>query len=49
MKKKISQEGYINPKLITYKWKEHLSGKKNWQYDLWNILMFQAWKDENNN
>ena len=23
--------------------------KKNWQYDLWNILMFQAWKDENNN
>ena len=47
--KKISQEGYINPKLITYKWKEHLSGKKNWQYDLWNILMFQAWKDENNN
>ena len=47
--KKISQEGYINPKLITYKWKEHLSGKKNWQYDLWNVLMFQAWNDENKN
>lgn len=24
-------------------WKEHLSGKFNHQYELWNILMFQQW------
>ena len=46
--KRLSQEGYFNPKLIRDKWKEHLSNKKNWQYDLWNILMFQAWIDSNN-
>ena len=46
--KKLSQEGYFNTKLIRDKWKEHLSNKNNWQYDLWNVLMFQAWIDSNN-
>ena len=46
--KRLLQEGYFNPKLIRDKWTEHLSGKKNWQHDLWSILMFQAWIDENN-
>jgi asparagine synthase (glutamine-hydrolysing) len=46
--KRLKQEGYFNPKLIRDKWTEHLSGKKNWQYDLWDVLMFQAWIEENN-
>ena len=24
-------------------WIEHVSGKLNWQYHLWSVLMFQAW------
>lgn len=40
---KLRQEGYLNADIIRKKWNEHLSGKKNWQYHLWNILMFQAW------
>jgi asparagine synthase (glutamine-hydrolysing) len=46
--KRLSEEGYFNPKLIRDKWTEHLSGKKNWQHHLWDILMFQAWIDANN-
>ena len=46
--KRLTQEGYFNPKLIRIKWQEHLSNKYNWQYDLWNVLMFQAWIDSNN-
>ena len=46
--KRLTQEGYFNPKLIREKWEEHLSGKKNWQHELWSILMFQAWIDANN-
>lgn len=46
--KRLQQEGYFNPKLIRDKWSEHLNGKKNWQYDLWDVLMFQAWIDANN-
>jgi asparagine synthase (glutamine-hydrolysing) len=46
--KRLKQERYFNPELIRDKWAEHLSGRKNWQHDLWDILMFQAWIDENN-
>lgn len=41
--KRLRQEGYFHPAPIRTMWLEHLSGKKNWQYHLWNILMFQAW------
>lgn len=40
---KLQQQGFFKPKPIRQKWEEHLSGKRNWQYYLWNILMFQAW------
>lgn len=43
----LRHEGYFNSELIKNKWKEHLTGKKNWQYDLWDVLMFQAWINEN--
>lgn len=39
----MHQEGYLNPSPIQKKWKAHLSGNRNWQYQLWDILMFQAW------
>ncbi|MDB9936372.1 asparagine synthase (glutamine-hydrolyzing) [Candidatus Pelagibacter sp.] len=44
---RLRQEGYLNADLIHNKWKEHLSEKKNWQYHLWDVLMFQAWYDTN--
>ncbi len=41
--KKLQQQGFLNPSLIHEKWKQHLSGKANWQYLLWDVLMFQSW------
>jgi asparagine synthase (glutamine-hydrolysing) len=46
--KRLNEEGYFNTKLIRDKWTEHLSGKRNWQHHLWDILMSQAWIDANN-
>ncbi len=46
-KKRIKEEGYLDESIIRSRWNEHLSGKRNWQYQLWIVLMFQSWLDEN--
>lgn len=42
----IKSEGYLNYDAIKKKFDEHLSGKRNWQYLLWNVLIFQSWLKE---
>ena len=43
---RLKQEGYFYPNPIRKKWEEHISGRHNWQNHLWDILMFQAWLEE---
>ena len=43
---RILHEGYLDPAPIHQMWSEHISGRRNWQYHLWDVLMFQAWLDE---
>lgn len=40
---RLAREGYLRPEPVARLWREHLSGKRDWQYHLWNVLMFQLW------
>jgi asparagine synthase (glutamine-hydrolysing) len=43
---RLRREGYFHPAPILKMWTEHLSGRRNWMAQLWNVLMFQAWLEE---
>jgi len=43
--KRLADEGFFDPAMVREKWAQHLSGRVNHQYLLWDVLMFQAWKD----
>jgi asparagine synthase (glutamine-hydrolysing) len=43
--RRLREDGVLNPGPIREKWAEHLSGRRDWQYPLWAVLMFQAWLD----
>ncbi|WLH70097.1 asparagine synthase (glutamine-hydrolyzing) [Pseudomonas sp. FP2309] len=43
---RLESEGYFRSEPIRKMWEEHLLGVRNWQHQLWTILMFQAWLEE---
>jgi asparagine synthase (glutamine-hydrolysing) len=42
----LGRHGLFSVEPIRKKWKEHLSGARDWHYLLWPVLMFQAWMAE---
>jgi hypothetical protein len=43
---RLKHEGFFAAAPIRQKWSEHVSGRRNWQAQMWGVLMFQAWLEE---
>ncbi len=44
---RLKDEGILNFDLVNKKWKEHQVGAKDWSNQLWAVLMFQLWLENN--
>jgi asparagine synthase (glutamine-hydrolysing) len=40
---RIEAEGYLDARLVSDCWSQHLSGRRDREDQLWAVLMFQAW------
>jgi asparagine synthase (glutamine-hydrolysing) len=43
---RLREQGYLRPEPIRQTWADHLAGRRNAQYPLWGVLMFQAWLEQ---
>ena len=41
--RRLRDEGFIDVRRVREIWSEHVSGRRNRETQLWEILMFQAW------
>jgi asparagine synthase (glutamine-hydrolysing) len=44
---RLRSQGFFYPRIVREMWSEHLMGAHNWQSQLWAVLMFQAWLEDN--
>jgi asparagine synthase (glutamine-hydrolysing) len=40
---RLRSEGFLEPAPIRAAWEDHLARRRNREYELWAVLMFQAW------
>ncbi|NVD44397.1 asparagine synthase (glutamine-hydrolyzing) [Qipengyuania atrilutea] len=44
--RRLLEEGFFNPSAVTKIWERHCEGSGHHQYQIWTILMFQAWLEK---
>ena len=42
---RLREGNFFDTQFVRRYWAEHISGKRNWQYLLWGVLMFEAWRE----
>jgi asparagine synthase (glutamine-hydrolysing) len=44
---RLHDQGFFRTQPVRRKWREHLSGTRSFEEELWSVLMFQAWLETN--
>ncbi len=42
---RLRDEGLFDHRIVTRRWREHLSEARDWRFFLWSILVFQVWNE----
>ena len=45
---RLEKEGFLNAEIVNTIWREHLSGKRDWSFRVWSIVIFQQWLESQN-
>ncbi|KVT60481.1 asparagine synthetase B [Burkholderia ubonensis] len=40
---RLREEGFFDAAAVERLWRQHQTGRMNWQHQLWTVLMFQSW------
>ncbi len=43
---RLKEDGFFDPAIVHARWQQHLSGQSDSTHAIWSILMFQAWRQE---
>jgi asparagine synthase (glutamine-hydrolysing) len=43
---RLTAEGYLDAAAVRKKWDEHQQGDRHWHHQLWDVLMLQAWLEQ---
>ena len=41
---RLREAGLLDPAVVRRYWQEHIDGRRNWQYLLWDVLMLESWR-----
>ncbi len=42
---RLREAGLLDHAVVRRFWQEHIDGRRNWQYLIWDVLMLEAWRE----
>jgi asparagine synthase (glutamine-hydrolysing) len=42
--RRLCEAGLLDAAMVHRYWQEHIDGRRNWQYLIWDVLMLEAWR-----
>ena len=43
--RRLREAGLLDHAMVRRFWQEHVAGRRNWQYLIWDVLMLEAWRE----